>query len=112
MSLVLDISNKSTITIRISSVGHNLGAAIRKGNSVTSGGRLGVRGLMLVEVGSRVVISDTIFKSVWLWGLIIVSWSWLVSWGWVVWGWSWVVWSRGSSWGSGGSGGQSSEDGS
>ena len=90
-TLVLDISNKASWAIWISSVGDSLGAAIGKGNSVGSRDNLGIRGLGSVELGARVVISHTILESVWLGSNIdnwvVDNWGWMVNWGWVVdWG--------------------------
>ena len=68
-TIVLDISNITTIAIDISSVVHNLNAAIRQGHLVLSGYNTGVRSLMLVKAGARVVVMDTVLKSVGLGGL-------------------------------------------
>ena len=49
-----------------------------------------VGGFSSLEVSSRVVISYSIFESVWFWGFVISDWlSWMICWSWsVVWGWS------------------------
>ena len=110
-TLVLDISNIARVGIS-NIVGHNLGAAIRKSNTVLAIGSIAIPVLIGSKVRARVVISDSIsilvdsrliirrlmvswLGVVWSWGRL-VDWGWLVNWGWVVWcwlvdNWSWVV---------------------
>ena len=95
LSIILDISNITTIVI--SMIVNNLGATIRKGNSVGAAHNIAVRVLSLGKVGTRVLIMHSILISVGLWGLVI-------DWGGMVWGW-WADWGgRGNS-GQEGSGG-------
>lgn len=106
LTLVLDISNVARVGIG-NIVGDDLGAAIGKGNTVRSSGGISITGLGLAEVGTRVLVSDTVLVSVDSWALI----GWLLvavdGLGWVVgsggrsisWdhrlvdNWGWVVWS-------------------
>jgi len=108
LSFVSYINNISRVSIS-SVVGHNLGAAIRKGNTVLSGGGIAIPVLVLGKVDTRVVISHsiTILVDSWLiirWLLVSGSWvvwcwlvhnrGWVVDWSWV--GnnhWCWVIWS-------------------
>ena len=92
LSLVFHISNISRV--RIHSVGHDLGPAIRKGNTVSSAGGSSVTGLILLKVSLAVVISHTISEVVLWWLDRLLS---LVRGG-VVWGRvirSGLIWSRG-----------------
>ena len=91
------ISDESVVVI--SGVGDSLDTAIGKVNLVRSVNGFTVSGFSGLEVGSRVIVSYSIFESVWLWGFV-VFWGFAVSWSWgMVWGWGWsVVWSWGSSW--------------
>ena len=94
-TLVLDVSNVAIWTIGVRSVGDNLGATIWKGNSVGARHNLGIRGLASSELGTRVVISNSVLKGIWLGGWLMVWCRGMVrSWGWVV-GWSIVC--KGSS---------------
>jgi len=97
LSFVLDISNIARVGIS-SAVGDNLGATIRKSNTVFTSSGIAIPVLILLEAGTRVVISDSIAVLVDSWliiGWLLVSWSWVVwgrfvnNWGWVV-DWSWV----------------------
>ena len=84
-TLVLDIGNVAIWTIGVRSVGDNLGATIRKGNSVRAAHGLAIRVLSLGKVGTRVLIVHSILISVGLWGLIIdrggMVWGWWADWG-------------------------------
>merc|ERR1719270_977979 len=74
-SLIGDILNNS---ISIVSIGDSLGSSIGKSNSVASRCSISISGLSLLEVGSTVVIIDSISVAVY-WGLSkvrrSVSWS-------------------------------------
>ena len=93
-ALVADISNISTIGVG-NAVGDNLGAAVRKGNAVRSGGSVPVPLLILGEVGTGVVVSDSVLIGVDSRGnRLLVGWCGVVGWGRVVhrgrgvsWGW-------------------------
>ena len=97
-AFVADISDISTIGVG-NAVGDNLGAAVRKGNAVRSGGSVPVPLLVLGEVGTGVVVSDSVLIGVDSRGnRLLVGWcgvvgrgrvvhrGWGVSWGWVAWG--------------------------
>ena len=88
-SLVFDISHIATVTGNISMVVNNLNAAIRQGHSVVSSHQGTIRALILAKVDTRVLINDTILKSIGLgWfsitvgGRVVngcrVNWSWVV----------------------------------
>ena len=68
-ALVPDISNIAGVTIS-NVVGHNLGTAVGKGNTVLAVGGIAVTGLVLLEVSLGVVVSDGIGVLV-LGGLVI-----------------------------------------
>ena len=74
-SLVFDISNVTTIASSISGVVNDLDAAIRQSHPVVSGHGCTIRSFILAKVGTRVLILNTILKSirlVWLsmdWGM-------------------------------------------
>ena len=90
LTLVLDISNIARVSIS-HIVGDNLGAAVRKGNTVLAVGGVAITSLILTKVGARVLISHTILVSVD--SRAIISWL-LVAvdrLGWVVWSWGWPV---------------------
>ena len=93
-SFVGYISDETVVVI--SGVGDSLDTAIGKVYLVRSMYGFAVSGFSSLEVGSRVVISYSIFESVWFWGFVVMG-SFAVCWGWV--NWSWVVWSWWSSWG-------------
>ena len=87
-TLILDIGYVTIWTIRIGGVGDNLGATIGKGNSVGARHNLGIRGLAGSELGTGLVISNSVLKGVWLWGWLMVwcrgmvgCWGWVVGWG-------------------------------
>ena len=87
-TLVFNVSNIARVGIS-SSIGDNLGAAIRKNSAVFSRGGISVPLLVLSKVGSRVAVSHSVVVSIdcrdigigWL----LVGWSGVV-WGWPVWG--------------------------
>merc|ERR1712142_1312986 len=84
-TLVVYISHISRISIG-SVVGHNLGAAIRKTNTVLSSGGIAIPVLICSKVGTRVVISNSITVVVdsWFiigWLFVCWSWGWMVNWG-------------------------------
>ena len=111
-SLVFDISHIATVTGNISMVVNNLNAAIRQGHSVVSSHQGTIRALILAKVDARVLINDTILKSIGLGWFSITVGSRVVN-GCRV-NWSWVVgcrcvWSRQVS--SIGSSGQGSDEG-
>jgi len=92
LSLVPDISNISRVAIS-DTVGHNLGATIREGNTVLSRGSIAIPVLVLGKVSARVVISNSIAVLVDSWLIVrwlLVSWS-RVVWSWLVHNWGWVV---------------------
>ena len=93
-SLIGDILNNS---ISVVSVGDSLCSSIGKSNSVASRCSISISGLSLLEVGSTVVIIDSISVAVY-WGLSEVRGS--------------VSWSsyKGSSWGTGSSSNKSSDN--
>merc|ERR1719244_960486 len=62
-SLVGDFSNIATVGIS-SVVADHLGSAVRESNSVGSRGGVAISLLLLVELGSAVVISNTILVSI------------------------------------------------
>ena len=86
-SVVLDISHVATVALNVGSVVHNLDAAIRKGHLVLASYNVGVRGLLLVKAGARVVVVDAILKSVGFWWLSIAPMDWLVNGHGVDWQW-------------------------
>ena len=71
IALVPDIGNIARVGIT-NSVGHNLGAAIGKGNTVLAVGGIAVALLVGLEVGASVVISNSIAILV-LGGLLLVG---------------------------------------
>ena len=111
-SLIFDISYITPITGNISMVVNNLNAAIRQGHSVVSSHQGTIRALILAKVDARVLINDTILKSIGLRWFSITVGSRVVNGCWV--NWSWVVGCR-CVWGrqvSGiGSSGQGSDEG-
>ena len=95
-TFVPHISNIAGVAIG-NIVGDNLGAAIRKGNTVLSSSVVAIPLLILGKGGSRVGVSHSVLIGIGSRG-IIISWgfvrSWLVSWSWgICWGWL-VSWSR------------------
>ena len=111
-SLVFDISYIATVTGNISMVVNNLNAAIRQGHSVVSSHQGTIRALILAKVDTRILINDTILKSIGLGWFGITVGGRVVNWCRV--NWSWVVgcrcvWSRQVS--SIGSSGQGSDEG-
>ena len=96
-SFVGYISDETVVVI--SGIGDSLDTAIGKVYLVRSMYGFAVSGFSSLEVGSRVVISYSIFESVWFWGFFILSWGMVWSWSWgMVWSWGWVVWGWWSSW--------------
>ena len=96
-SLVGDISDESVDVV--SGVGGGLDSAVGKSDHERSGDdTVSVLGLGLLEVGFAVVISNSVLVGEWLrgeflllvWGGLVVSGSWSVSWGGGV-SWSWAV---------------------
>uniref|UniRef100_A0A0K2TG95 Uncharacterized protein n=1 Tax=Lepeophtheirus salmonis TaxID=72036 RepID=A0A0K2TG95_LEPSM len=63
-TLVCNISNESSVVI--SSVSDCLDTAIGKSNLVGSSYSLGIRVFLSRELGSRVVISNTVLEGIWL----------------------------------------------
>ena len=61
-TFIFDISNKSILVI--SSVGHSLDTAIGKSNLVRSRNGFAVSGLLGIEFGARVIISNTVLESI------------------------------------------------
>ena len=98
LTLVLDIGNIARVGIS-NIVGDNLGAAIRKGNTVLSIGGVTIPLLILTKVGARVLISNTVLISINSRAIIsrlLVAVDWCR---WVVWGWSRLVsWGRMDNW--------------
>ena len=79
-TVIFHISYIAAIASDISSVVDNLDAAIRKSHLVLASHNVGVRCLFLVEAGTRVVVMDTILKSIRLgWLCIAMHRSWLVN---------------------------------
>merc|ERR1711970_960327 len=68
-SLILDISNIARVSVG-NVVGHNLGAAIGKGNTILAVGGVAITGLVLAKVGTRVLISYAVLKGVDSWAII------------------------------------------
>ena len=84
-SLVLNISNVARVGIT-NTVGDNLGATIRKVNTVLARGGIAISVLILGKVSTRVVISNSIAILVDSWLIIswLMVWSWLVNWFWFI----------------------------
>uniref|UniRef100_A0A0K2TEN8 Uncharacterized protein n=1 Tax=Lepeophtheirus salmonis TaxID=72036 RepID=A0A0K2TEN8_LEPSM len=61
-TLVFDISDKSSIVI--SSISYSLDTAIGKSNLIGSSNSLGIRVFLCSELGSRVVISNTVLEGI------------------------------------------------
>ena len=78
-TLILDISNITTISHSISMVVNNLDAAVGQGHPVVSGHSCPIRSLVLAKVSTRVLILNTILKSIGL-GWLSVSVSWGMDW--------------------------------
>ena len=103
-SFVRYISDETVVVI--SGIGDSLDTAIGKVYLVRSMYGFAVSGFSSLEVGSRVVISYSIFESVWFWGFFILSWGMVWSWSWgiswfrgMVWSWGWgISWFRGMIW--------------
>ena len=74
-SLVFDIGNVTAVASSISVIVNDLDAAVGQSHPVVSGHRGTIRSLVLAKVGTRVLILNTILKSirlVWLsmdWGM-------------------------------------------
>ena len=99
-TFVFDVSHVAAISSNISVVVDNLNTAIRQGHPVVAGHQSSVGSLVLAKVDSRVLVQNTILKSVGLWGLSVTVRSRVVNGGGVEWGWV-VGWSRQLSIGSG-----------
>ena len=94
LALILNIGDIAGVSVS-HIVSDDLGAAVGKGNTVLAIGGITIAGLILGEVGTRVVISDSVLVAVDSWAIIgwllvavdgsrVVG-SWLVNhWGWVV----------------------------
>jgi hypothetical protein len=97
LTLILDIGNIARIGIQ-NIVGNNLGAAIRKSNTVFSIGSVSIAVLIVgILSASSVSISLNSISKVIDWGSILVDWSWSISWDWgrsVRRNWSWGVCQR------------------
>ena len=79
-TLVLDIGNVAAIAGGIGVVVHNLDAAVGKGHPVVSSHSSTIRSLVLAKVGTRVLILNTILKSIRLgWLSVAMDRSWLVN---------------------------------
>ena len=65
-TLVLNVGNEAAVTVGISGVSDNLGAAVRKSHPVVTVGQLGIRCLGSTEGSTRVRILDSVLESVWL----------------------------------------------
>ena len=70
LTLILDISNIARVSIG-NIVGDNLGAAVRKGNTVLAIGGVSITSLILTKVGTRVLISHSVLVSVRLGGELL-----------------------------------------
>merc|ERR1712141_67546 len=91
-SFVCDISNISTSGI-INMIVDNLGTSIGKSNTVGSGCLVTVTGFVGSKVSMAVVISNSVFKSVYWWGswpIDVWSWGRGVIWSWVGNNWGWM----------------------
>ncbi len=62
LALILDVSNVAIVMVRC--VGDSLDAAVRKVDLVGASHGLAIRGLLGIEVGTRVVIVDTVLVGV------------------------------------------------
>merc|ERR1719209_1268330 len=63
-TIILDIGNIAAWSVGVGCVGHNLGAAVRKGNPVVASHNLGVGCLGLAESSAAVRVLNTILKSI------------------------------------------------
>ena len=115
LTFVFNISNISSVGIS-NRVGHNLGTAIGKSDTVFTVGGISITVFVGLEVSVCVVIIDSISVFIDCWSFFVywslsVSWSWsMVSWGmyyWLVnnwgyvWSWSmyyWLVYNWGDIW--------------
>jgi hypothetical protein len=70
-AFVFDISDVTVVVV--SSVGHGLDTTVGKGNLVGARNGLTVSGFLGVEVGTRVVIMDTVLESIRLGGFFLVG---------------------------------------
>ena len=86
-SVILDIGHIAAVALDVSSVVHNLDAAVRKGHLVLAGHDVGVRRLLLVEAGARVVVVDAILEGVGFGRLGVAPMDWLVNGHGVDWQW-------------------------
>ena len=80
-TFVFDISDVSVVVI--SSVGHSLDTTIGKSNLVRSSNSFAISGLLGVEFGTRVIISNSVLEGIgfglFFVGGFMVSWSRLVT---------------------------------
>ena len=70
-AFVFDISDVTVVVV--SGVGHGLDTTVGKGNLVGARNGLTVSGFLGVEVGTRVVIMDTVLESIRLGGFFLVG---------------------------------------
>lgn len=70
-TFVFDISDVTVVVV--GGVGHGLDTTIGKSHLVRSGDSLAVSGFLSVEVGSRVVIGNSVLESIGLGGLVFVG---------------------------------------
>ena len=70
-TFVFDISDVTVVVV--SGVGDSLDTAVGEGNLVGSGDSLAVSGLLGVEVGARVIVSNSVLESVGFGGLFLVG---------------------------------------
>merc|ERR1719312_969287 len=74
-TVVLDIGHVTTIALYVSMVVNNLDAAVRQGHPVVARYQLGVRVLVLLKVGARVVVVDAVLEGIGLgWFCVAVDW--------------------------------------
>ena len=87
MAFVGNFGNVTGVSVS-SVVSYGLGTTIRKEYTVLTRGSITITLFVLTEVGSTVVILNSIFVSVY-WRGIFIYWamSLSVSWSWVVWSW-------------------------
>ena len=70
MPIIVNVSHKTAVTSAVSMVGHCLRPSIWQEDRVRSLNCMFVSMLALVEVGSGIVVVNTVLKSVWLWSFI------------------------------------------
>ena len=69
LALVLDVGDVAGVSVS-HVVSDDLGAAVGKGNTVLAIGGITIAGLILGEVGTRVVISDSVLVAVDSWAIV------------------------------------------